>query len=151
MRLNWSAARGQQGNQQHMWRMHRSLVVASGQESQAMTDNKTIWLTVVLPLWLLAAMMALGQWFWLRRQRKKWQREQNPDPEIVAAGRRLYDDGEFRRAIVERTPVSLFSDKVKLSCGHETEEARSSEATQVNCHQCARQWIQQQSSLLARR
>ena len=59
----------------------------------------------------------------------------------MLAGRRLYEDGEFKREIVQRIPRSLFDDQVRLSCGHETTTMRNDSEIHINCHQCAQRWI----------
>jgi hypothetical protein len=100
------------------------------------------WLTVVLPIWVLAVAVIVGQWLYWRR---KWRPSKPPHPDIVLAGRKLYEDGEFRREIVERIPRDLFSDEAKLSCGHKTSAMRNDSQTHVNCYQCAEEWIDREA------
>jgi hypothetical protein len=104
------------------------------------------WLTVVLPIWIVSLAVILFQWISFRRYRKRWYRPE-PMPEVVAAGRRLYDDGEFMRDIVKRSPRSLFGDAVELSCGHKSQSTRNDDATRTNCHECATEWIDRQSEI----
>jgi hypothetical protein len=115
----------------------------------AQTGNGNIWLTVVLPIWIVCGLAVLINWMLTRRKLKNWDRP--AVPELVAAGRRLYDDGEFMRDIVKRTPVRLSSDAFELSCGHKTETFRNDDTTKVNCHQCAQEWIDRQSALERKR
>jgi hypothetical protein len=40
------------------------------------------------------------------------------DAEKVEQARALYDEGVFKRKIIERKPLDLFTDRGRLECGH---------------------------------
>ena len=63
-----------------------------------MTGSGNTWLTVVLPIWIGGGLLVLVQWLIMRRVLRK----PPAHPDIVLAGRRLYEDGEFKREIVQR-------------------------------------------------
>jgi ribosomal protein S27E len=94
------------------------------------------WL-IIFPIWTLLAVL----YWWTHR---KIYRKIHPipaNPEVVVAGRKLYEDGEFKRKIVSRIPSSLFEDQLKLECGHEACTFHNDPSTETNCHKCAQQWI----------
>ena len=103
-----------------------------------MTGSGNIWLTVVLPIWIGGGLVVLVQWLIMRRVLRK---PTVPHPDIVRAGRRLYEDGEFQRKIIQRVPRGLFDDQVHLARGHETTTMRNDIETHINCHECAQRWI----------
>ena len=107
-----------------------------------MTGPGNTCLTVVLPIWIGAGLLLLVQWLIMRRVLRK---PPAPHPDIVCAGRRLYEDGDFKREIVQRIPCGLFDDQVHLACGHETTTMRNDSETHINCHQCAQRWIDQEA------
>jgi hypothetical protein len=96
------------------------------------------FLKTVVPVWIVCAAVLLCFWLYMRR---KYRPRKPPHPDIVLAGRKLYEDGEFRREIVQRVPRGLFDDEVVLSCGHKTSGMRSDTDTHTNCWQCADEWI----------
>ena len=107
-----------------------------------MKGSGNTWLTVVLPIWIGAGLLLLVQWLIMRRVLRK---KPEPHPNIVLAGRRLYEDGEFRREIVQSIPRGLFDDQVRLSCGHETTTMRNDSEPHINCHACNQRWIGQEA------
>jgi hypothetical protein len=101
--------------------------------------------TVLLPIWIVPGALLLCLWLYLRRKRHP---SQPPDPDIVLAGRKLYEDGEFQREIVRLIPRRLFEDEVTLSCGHQATRLRDDPETHVNCYQCAQEWIDREGKKL---
>src|SRR4051812_1189734 len=87
-----------------------------GEGAAEMNGSANGWLTFVLPVWVVCGIAALFQWLFIRRMLRK----PRASPDMVLAGRRLYEDGEFKREIVERIPRGLFDDEVGLACGHDT-------------------------------
>jgi hypothetical protein len=78
--------------------------------------------------------------------------EEIENPEVASAkeaavllAREMYERGDFKRAIVRRTAVDLFSDDVVLECGHRANEPSHWENSKANCLQCARDWIANES------
>jgi hypothetical protein len=51
------------------------------------TGSGNTWLTVVLPIWIGGGLHLLVQWLIMRRVLRK----PAPNPDIVLAGRRLYE------------------------------------------------------------
>ena len=55
--------------------------------------------------------------------------------------RKEYDSGKFRRKIIERKAKGLFSDYIKLECGHETDVGRGGSLGKdgyLDCVECAK-------------
>ena len=85
------------------------------------------WSTVFV-VWGFCGVTVLGMWL----RRFKIKDSVPPDvenPELasgkeaaVLLAREMYERGDFKRAIVRRTAVDLFSDDLVLECGHKAHE-----------------------------
>ena len=68
-------------------------------------------------------------------------------PDIIRRYRELNDAEGFRRKIVERQPLTLSQDSVRLECGHEQKsESKMIDLAAkmwggVQCQQCVDEWL----------
>ena len=58
------------------------------------------------------------------------------DSEKVEQARALYDEGVFNRKIMERKPLDLFTDRVRLECGHVVDVLRGGSYERWHCSEC---------------
>jgi hypothetical protein len=67
--------------------------------------------------------------------------------DLIDQCRKLTEQGEFRRGIVNRKSLRLHTDEVELTCGHKAETGTSNwerEKGVVDCWRCGERWIKQE-------
>ena len=66
-------------------------------------------------------------------------------PEVILAYRKAEERGEFKRAIVKQTPVTLDDDELELECGHKVQYMLSLlqalDRRTLDCRQCQKDWL----------
>ena len=66
-------------------------------------------------------------------------------PEVILAYRKAEERGEFKRAIVKQTPVTLTDDELELECGHKVQYMLSLlhalDRQTLDCRQCQKDWL----------
>jgi hypothetical protein len=69
--------------------------------------------------------------------------------EIIIQAREKEHLGDFKRRIVDQTPVSLLGDEVVLSCGHRFNQPGTARVRrdELNCAMCALDWVNEQLEL----
>lgn len=70
-------------------------------------------------------------------------------PEVILAYRKAEEHGEFKRAIVKQTPVTINDDELELECGHKVtfmlSLLQALDRRTLDCRECQREWLDKAS------